>query len=189
MVSDGIYECKDCARAYTSEHNYRRHCRSQLHLQNLEKVKEGREPDRKFVCEICNAAFIRRDNYHRHLASHEKGEDLLCFRCGLCSKCYHRREDLEEHRQSEHVKHHDFKLEESAHQHQCQLLRAHFPNHMRTMDQALFYAYSQLQMLLATSLVEMPFFKCNITLYVEMGRYSEEGTLTGTEVFPFRGQG
>ncbi len=189
MVSDGVYECKECARAYTSEYNYRRHCLSQLHLNNVERVKGGGEPAQKFVCEICNAAFIRRDNYARHLATHERGEDLLRFRCGLCSKCYHRQEELEEHRRSEHVRHHDFRLEESAHHRQCQVLRAYFPDNVRTMDQALFYAYSQLQALLISSLVEMPFFKCNITLYVEMARYSEEGGLTGTEVFPFRGLG
>ena len=182
------FVCGVCSRAFGSEFNYQRHLLTSAHRRAQEIASAFGEGDGgKFVCHICNASFTRRDNHRRHVMSHEGGEERLCFRCGLCSSCFKNKDELTSHRRREHVRHHDFKLVESAHRRQCQLLRAYFPESAATVDEALVYAYSQLEKMLTSALVEVPFFKCFLTVFVEMGKYDEEGRLAALEVFPFRG--
>ena len=176
------FSCEKCERRFANEFNYKRHLTSQLHL------RDGGA--KKFQCEVCSASFARKDNFKRHKQlAHAAHEERLRFRCGLCKRCFQTREEVEAHREAAHVCHHDFRLQESAHCKQAQVLRAYFPPKVQTMDEALVYAFDHMRKLTTSLSVKLAYYKINFTMFVEMWRMGEDGEVSQAETFPFRGFG
>ena len=139
-----------------------------------------------FVCSICRKRYKRHDNLLRHVSTKHKNEELS-YNCGLCSSCFLTLEELDEHRK-EHVFHTDFRLLESAHKKQCQLLRADFPSDIKSLDQSLEYAYDHLCRLTSSLSTKMSYYKLNPCIFLEMYKLGMEGEISQVEVFPFRGK-
>jgi hypothetical protein len=171
--------CKACKQVFTSKYNFSRHLNSRKH-----------KSAGKLRCSKCKAMFFRKDNLYRHeQTAHLEVEEVLSFRCGICQLCFKNKQMLLDHRQSEHVVHSDFRIVESAHNKQCQLLRAFFPETIQSLDEGLFYAYDHMCRLTEALSVDINYYKINFTVHIEMYRLDEEGQVTQEEVFPFRGFG
>jgi hypothetical protein len=179
---DPLY-CDRCDRKFFNEYNFKRHLTTARHLNPVATSPEG-----KLRCEHCPASFCRVDNLRRHIRTeHPEGEQVaMVFRCGLCPRRFTSKDDLLTHREEQHVFHHDFRLQESAHQRQCQLLRCYFPDNIRTMDEAFFHSYEHMKKLLSTLSVEMSYFKVsNYCWDARGGNVKEEIRLTSFLSFSF----
>ena len=107
----------------------------------------------------------------------------------MCTECFLSSTELFKHRKRAHRPHHDFRLVESAHLKQAQLLRAHFPKKIKTLDQALFHSFDHMLKLTTSLSSTFKSYKINFTIFVEMFRLDEVGRVSEMEVFPFRGLG
>jgi hypothetical protein len=182
-------ECDDCGRSFSCLYNLNRHLRSGVHSGG-KRAAEGEEHGGKLKCDQCDAKFFRRDNLERHKKKeHEVEGRRLTFRCGLCDAHFHERDALELHRRENHVLHNDFRLEQSAHAKQCQLLRAVLPARLKTLDEGLFYSYDQVRKLISSLSAELDLYKLNFILHVELYKLGEDGSVSAVQVFPFRGNG
>lgn len=125
----------------------------------------------------------------RHVRRYHKSTDSVVYRCGVCSLCFDSKEKVQRHRRLTHVWHTGFQLIESAHRRECQLLRAFFPEHVRSLDEGLIWGYNRMKRLVHTLASEYSFFKINFTFMVEMHRLDEFGYTQEVNAFPFRGLG
>ena len=116
---------------------------------------------------------------------HPAGSENLCFACGVCPLRFPSQREVLEHRAS-HDFHPDFKLQESAHRRQCQILRAFYPPGMTEQISSLEYAADQMKKLARQLSVDMPYFKISFSLNVQMYKLDSEGAITQMHTFTFR---
>ena len=171
------YVCNKCDTSFLNKFNFLRHCKT--------ASCNKRSASSDLFCKVCRKSFARADNLKRHQALHHgDGASLLSFACGLCSKCFRSRRNLDEHRKS-HIAHTDFQLCQSAHRHQAEMFRAHVPENVTTLDSALLLLYDDMVQLVRNLTVEFPYRKINFNMRVEMFKRGPNGEMTHLEVFSF----
>lgn len=171
------YICQPCKKEFLNEINF------QKHLGSL----SCRASAPRYKCPRCRGKFRSGYTLKRHLENfHPRENEDLCFCCGICSECFQTAEETERHREERHRRHHDFQLQQSAHKRACQLLRAFFPGNIRTMEEALVYAYPRMNSLLESVSTVSPYYRVSFTAQVEMVRLGERGQEVQLESFPFR---
>ena len=142
---------------------------------------------RPMACKYCGQQFRRLDNLKRHETNRHENVIRDVFVCGICPLVFESKATVEAHRATAHTHHHDFRLVESAHKRQTQLLRAFIPSQQGgSADLGFLYSFRHLTSLVRQMKTEFNYFKLNATIHIELGRYNEEGELTELRVFPFR---
>lgn len=121
LISDIIYECKDCKKSFKKKKYYKRHMKRVIHSNN--KVDDifycahcpkmfyykfnlsshlklvHFKSNNNYICNWCGQSFQYKNNYKRHRDSHMEVRNYVCEECGAC---FYRKHALLDHQVAKH---------------------------------------------------------------------------------------
>lgn len=154
--SDQPFYCSHCARAFSKEHNFRKHILSPSCFGN----RPAGAP--RFLCVKCptgTKSFASKQALRGHERLYHLAGAVLSSPCGLCPEFFPTAAAVKRHRAKKHVLHSEFRLVQSAHRHSCQLWRCFLPRAEMHLHAALEWGYEQIMSQLETVAVEFSCFK------------------------------
>ena len=131
------YACEICGRHFGNKFNFNRH-QASLACQASKNNVNG-----KLKCADCSALFSSVRNLQKHQERYHRLGSNKAYACGICDLRFKSRNEVLEHRRTEHVVTTDggFELRASAHKRQTQSWRLEFPSDITLMDDAFRYAW------------------------------------------------